>query len=355
MLTKKYNQSLKDRNTFMMDVECKCLIEYDSIMDLTDIDFEDLPLPIKHIGGGSNILFTDDFKGTLLHSTANDIYVLPKTDDLYSQSPKETVIVSASAGVKTDDLCKWASENELWGIENLSHIPGEVGGAVVQNIGAYGVELSDIVIQVYCYDIIEEEFTHFDKEECGFAYRSSVFKQEGFRDRYIITNVIFALSENSEPNLEYGKLEEIIRKQLPDKTKPSPSMVREAVIQIRKEKLPEVGRIGSAGSFFRNPIVSEESFDGIVKAALEMGVKETDIPFFKVEGGVKVPAAWLIEQCGWKGKRSGNAGVYEKQALVLTNATGRAMPEEIIRLKDKITDSVRKTFGVSLEAEVEII
>ncbi|MCQ2115904.1 MAG: UDP-N-acetylmuramate dehydrogenase [Bacteroidales bacterium] len=331
MITKEYSKDLTGKNTFRMQVNCRTFIEYDSVADLFELDFEEMLKPVKHIGGGSNLLFTQDFKGTILHSKVDFIEKLPHDH------------VSVGAGVIFDDFCAWAAQEGLWGPENLSYIPGEVGAAAVQNIGAYGVEVKDIIKTVYAYDIEEEEFVRFDVSECGYGYRESMFKHA--KDRYIITHVVFALSREPKPKLDYSKA----LASLKDDPQLTPGKVRDTVIAIRKEKLPEVSQVGSAGSFFKNPVVSQEVYEAVVKAAAGVEVPHYDAG----EGMVKIPAAWLIEQCGWKGRRSGNAGVWEKQPLVLVNASGRALPEEIIALENKIRASVKQKFGIILDCEVE--
>lgn len=351
MIRKTSDQDLTAYNTFRMRVKCRSFIEYDAVADLLDIDFETLPKPVKHIGGGSNLLFSGDFGGTVLHSAIKFIYELPEggTDD--------EVSVSVGAGVAFDDFCGWAAENGLWGAENLSHIPGETGAAAVQNIGAYGVEAADIIRQVYCYDTEEEEFVHFDVDECGYGYRDSMFKSPGMRDRYIVTNVIFALSRKRRPRLDYGHVRSALGEALGIPAEEvenadglTPELVRNVITGIRKEKLPEVSDIGSAGSFFKNPVVPEDVFSHVREVA-----GETEVPHYVTDNGIKIPAAWLIERCGWKGRVRGNAGVYEKQPLVLVNATGNARPDEIIGLKNEITASVREKFGIGLVPETEII
>lgn len=331
MITKEYSKDLTGKNTFRMQVNCRTFIEYDSVADLFELDFEEMLKPVKHIGGGSNLLFTQDFKGTILHSKVDFIEKLPHDH------------VSVGAGVIFDDFCAWAAQEGLWGPENLSYIPGEVGAAAVQNIGAYGVEVKDIIKTVYAYDIEEEEFVKFDVSECGYGYRESMFKHA--KDRYIITHVVFALSREPKPRLDYSRA----LASLKDDSQLTPGKVRDAVIDIRKEKLPEVSQLGSAGSFFKNPVVPQEVYEAVVKAAAGVEVPHFDA----VEGLVKIPAAWLIEQCGWKGRRSGNAGVWEKQPLVLVNATGMALPEEIVALENKIRASVKQKFGIILDCEVE--
>ena len=331
MIQKTYNCDLSGKNTFGMKVSCRYMLEYDSVADLFDIDFEEIQRPIKHIGAGSNLLFTDDFKGTILHSKVNFI------EDLGDG------LVSVGSGVIFDDFCLWAAQNGYWGPENLSHIPGEVGAAAVQNIGAYGVEFKDIAKTIYCYDIEEEDLIHFDVSECGYAYRDSFFKNAG--GRYIITHVVFSLSKNPCPKLEYGNLKDVlVGKEI------SPQGIRNAVIEIRKAKLPEPSQMGSAGSFFKNPVVEVSDYERVVKVA-ERAVPHYDLP----DGKVKIPAAFLIEQCGWKGRRSGNVAVYEKQPLVIVNYTGKALPEEVIALENKIRVSVREKFGIELMPEVEHI
>lgn len=349
MITKEYSKDLSGCNTFRMKVSCRMFIEYDSVADLLDLDFEDMHKPVKHIGGGSNLLFTDDFKGTVLHSAVRFIEEIGGEGD--------EVLVSAGSGVVFDDLCAWAAERGLWGPENLSHIPGEVGASAVQNIGAYGVEAKDIIRTVYAYDTAEEEFVHFDVSECGYGYRDSMFKSPGLKDRYIITHVIFSFSRTPKPILDYGHIREAV---LARSAEPAPLDVRQTVISIRRAKLPEVSELGSAGSFFKNPVVTPEVYAGVLKVAHDTIGPDAVVPHYDVtaEDGspmVKIPAAWLIEQCGWKGKRSGNAAVYAGQPLVIVNATGMALPEEIITLENKVRVSVRTRFGIELSPEVEHI
>lgn len=339
MISKTYSQDLSGKNTFGMKVSCRCFVEYDSIADLFDLDFEEMLRPIKHIGAGSNILFTDDFKGTILHSKVKFIEVL-------KDGPEE-ILVSIGAGVVFDDFCQWAASEGIWGPENLSHIPGEVGASAVQNIGAYGVEAKDLIRTVYCYDMLEEDLVHFDVSECGYGYRDSMFKSEGLKDRYIITHVVFSLTRKPSPKLGYGHIREAL-----EGRELSPMTIRETITAIRRDKLPEPSEIGSAGSFFKNPVVSREVYEHVV----DIVGPEIKVPHFELEGGlVKLPAAFLIEQCGWKGRRSGNAGVYERQPLVIVNATGLALPEEIVALERKVMASVKQKFGVELHPEVEHI
>ena len=334
-------------NTFGMKVKTRCFMEYDSVADLVDIEFKELARPVLHIGGGSNLLFTDDFKGTVLHSKINFIEILEECHR------DHVVLVSVGAGVVFDDFCEWAARKGLWGVENLSYIPGEVGASAVQNIGAYGVEVKDIIKTVCCYDTIEEEFAKFDVSECGYGYRDSIFKSPEIKGRYIVTHVVFALSCDPQPKLEYGHLKEAVDSAAQSLTH---DLIRRVIIKIRKEKLPEPSVMGSAGSFFKNPIVSLEHFQRIESAAKAEHGPDCKVPHYDLpDEMVKIPAAWMIEQCGWKGRRSGGAAVYEKQPLVIVNYTGEAFPEEITGLERRIIASVKQKFGVDLHPEVEHI
>ena len=344
MVKTEYYKDLTKMNTFGMKVKARCFIEYDSVADLVDIEFEELARPVLHIGGGSNLLFTDDFKGTVLHSKIDFIEILDE--------PSNEVMVSVGAGVVFDDFCAWAAKERLWGVENLSYIPGEVGASAVQNIGAYGVEVKDVIRRVYCYDTVEEEFVNFSVEECGYGYRDSIFKDPEVKGRYIVTHVVFALSRVPQPKLEYGHLKDAFAEVASSSL--TPDLIRKTIIKIRKEKLPEPSVKGSAGSFFKNPVISKADFQRIeASAKAELGA-DYKVPHYDLpDGTVKVPAAWMIEQCGWKGKRSGGAAVWDKQPLVIVNHTGEAYPEEIVGLEKRIIASVRTKFGVELSPEVE--
>ena len=380
MVKTEYYKDLTKMNTFGMKVKARCFIEYDSVADLVDIEFEELARPVLHIGGGSNLLFTDDFKGTVLHSKIDFIEILDKCHSIPEApafagsvtpypgvgkcllhtngtlsadfKPSNEVMVSVGAGVVFDDFCAWAAKEGLWGVENLSYIPGEVGASAVQNIGAYGVEVKDVIRRVYCYDTVEEEFVNFSVEECGYGYRDSIFKDPEVKGRYIVTHVVFALSRVPQPKLEYGHLKDAFAEVASSSL--TPDLIRKTIIKIRKEKLPEPSVKGSAGSFFKNPVISKADFQRIeASAKAELGA-DYKVPHYDLpDGTVKVPAAWMIEQCGWKGKRSGGAAVWDKQPLVIVNHTGEAYPEEIVGLEKRIIASVRTKFGVELSPEVE--
>ena len=375
MIKTEYYKDLTKMNTFGMKVKARCFMEYDSVADLVDIEFSELARPVLHIGGGSNLLFTDDFKGTVLHSKIDFIEVLyDREKGDFSNHPSHgrpgQVLVSVGAGVVFDDFCQWAAQQGLWGVENLSYIPGEVGASAVQNIGAYGVEVKDVIHTVYCYDTVEEEFVSFPVQECGYGYRDSIFKDPQIKGRYIVTHVVFALSSEPQPRLEYGHLAAAVAEAISDSGDPllTPSLIRKVIIRIRKEKLPEPSVMGSAGSFFKNPVIPMEQFVRIVAAAKAEHGDDYKVPHYIVDADfqchcekrsdaaismVKVPAAWMIEQCGWKGRRSGGAAVYDKQPLVIVNYTGEAYPEEIISLERRIIESVKAKFGVELHPEVE--
>ena len=376
MINTTYYQDLTKMNTFGMKVKARCFIEYDSVADLVDIEFGELARPVLHIGGGSNLLFTDDFKGTILHSKINFIEILDdchfdRASDCHFDRAERVeksvgpVLVSVGAGVVFDDFCDWAAKEGLWGVENLSYIPGEVGASAVQNIGAYGVEVKDVIKTVYCYDTIDEEFVNFDVEDLEYGYRDSAFKDPEIKGRYIVTHVVFALSRTPQPRLDYGHLRDAViaasarhceEGQSPDVAIFTPALIRKTIIKIRKDKLPEPSVMGSAGSFFKNPVISAEHFARIEAAAKAEQGADYQVPHYDLpDGTVKVPAAWMIEQCGWKGKRSGGAAVYDKQPLVIVNYTGDAYPEEIIGLERRIIASVKSKFDIILHPEVEHI
>lgn len=337
MIKRIENFDLTAQNTFRMKVSCALYLEYDSAADLKEIDFAGLPQPVVSIGEGSNILFTKDFEGTILRSKINYIK--------YFDVGADTVPLAVGAGVKWDDLVLKTCQDGLWGMENLSLIPGTVGAAAVQNIGAYGVEVKDIIAGVTCFDIEKKEKTAFKVEECRYGYRDSIFKTEGFKSRYIVTGVLFRLSRKALPKIEYGALRSVFA----DHTPEVPMQVRDAVIKIRDAKLPSPDKIGSAGSFFKNPIVAPAEFARICEGY------ET-VPHYLMPGGfVKVPAAWLIEQCALKGKVLGGAAVYEKQPLVIVNNSGEASAGDILALEKHIIERVKERFGVELHPEVEHI
>ena len=287
------------------------------------------------LGGGSNILFTEDFHGTIIH---------PEMEGIAMEGKKGAdIIISAGAGVLWDKLVESTVKNGLGGLENLSLIPGRVGAVAVQNIGAYGCEVKDVIEKVRAISLADGTIREFTASECKFGYRDSVFKNE-LKGRYLITKILFRLSTRPKLCLEYGSL----RDELSKMGSTSLDNIRKIVISTRQAKLPDTDQIGNAGSFFKNPVVSEEVLKNIQKNYPKMPVFRDRL------GGVKIPAGWLIEQCGWKGKRIGDAGVHEKQALVIVNH-GNATGRELFDLSEKVRKSVGDTFGIDLEREVEVI
>ena len=320
------NYDLSNQNTFRMKVKAALYIEYDNVEELQSLDLKALPQPVFHMGAGSNLLFTKDFPGTILHSNIKFIK--------YVDMGLDEVLLTVGSGVVFDDLIANVAGNGLWGMENLSLIPGEVGASAVQNIGAYGVEAKDVISGVVCLDTKDWTKTVFKVGECAYGYRDSRFKHE--RGRYIITSVLFRVTRKYSPKLDYGGVRAALEGR--DLQALTPMDVRDAIIGIRNAKLPDPAQIGSAGSFFKNPVISREHFERI--AAAECPPSATGkgpVPHYDLpDGTVKVPAAWLIDQCGFRGKVLGGAQVYEKQPLVIVNASGSASPEDVLALENQI-------------------
>ncbi len=331
------NYDLRAHNTFGLSVKAKHFVTYDTVDELTHVlaSTRGNAERILHIGAGSNLLLTKDFDGTILHSGIKFIECVSRTD--------KEIIIRAGAGVEWDHFCAMMAQRNYYGSENLSHIPGEVGAAAVQNIGAYGVEVESIIRQVETIEIATGKPRVMNVEQCRYGYRDSIFKNE-LQGQLIVTAVVFALSTVPKADLHYGQLQALQSA----KEVPSAQTIRDAVIAIRKSKLPDPSELGSAGSFFKNPVVSIEFFN-----ALALSYKQ--IPHYATgDNKVKIPAAWLIEQCGLKGKTHGGAAVYEKQPLVIVN-TGRATPTDIIELAHTIQQSVYEKFKIKIQPEVNYI
>ncbi len=329
------NYSLLRHNTFGMNVRAKRFFEYNSVQELQEL-LKTIPAdePILHIGGGSNLLFTGDYEGTVIHSTIKDISITDETDD--------SILVRVGSGVVWDDFVAYCCEHNWGGVENLSLIPGEVGASAVQNIGAYGSEAKDTIVLVEAVELRSGQQRVLGNAECNYAYRQSIFKQE-LKNKYAITYVTYKLSKKPTLKLDYGNIHTMLQ----DKENVNIGDVRQAIIDIRNAKLPDPSVQGNAGSFFMNPVVSREKFLSIQKDYPQM-------PFYEVEDGVKIPAGWMIEQCGWKGRALGRAGVHDKQALVLVNLGG-ATSNEIIALSDAVCKSVKDKFGIDIHPEVNFI
>lgn len=332
----KQNYSLEMHNTFHLPVKTRWFLEYDNEHDIvTALSDEYFMECVKmHIGAGSNLLFLNDYNGIVLHSRIRDLAVVREDD--------EHVYVRVGSGLIWDDFVRYAVSNGLGGVENLSDIPGEVGAAAIQNIGAYGAEIKDVVETVEAYHIPTLEKRVFSNADCRYAYRSSIFKTE-YDNQYIVAYVTMRLDKKPCFSLAYGNLEaELARYPEIDL-----ASVREAVRAVRSRKLPDPAVMGNAGSFFMNPVIDKTQFE-------ELKTRYPDMPFYETGGRFKIPAAWLIEQCGFKGKAYGCAGVYEKQALVLVNLGG-ADGSEIALLADRIMETVAARFGVELKPEVKYI
>lgn len=332
------NVSLKKYNTFGLNVRADRLVTFRHEENAIHFFEQKKGEPEKCfiIGSGSNLLFTNDFHGTLIH---------PEMDEISHEGTENSdVIISSGAGVQWDKLVESTVSKGLGGLENLSYIPGLVGAAPVQNIGAYGAEVRDTIEKVRAISIEDGSIKEFSREECRFGYRDSIFKRE-LKGRYLITKVFFRLSSKPQLRLEYGSLKDdaAVRK-----GSTSLANVRKTVIETRKSKLPDPAIVGNAGSFFKNPVV-EVAFGEKLKS------KYPQMPVFRdATGKSKLAAGWLIEQCGWKGKRIGDAGIHEKQALVIVNH-GSATGKELFDLSELVRKSVNDKFGILLEREVEVI
>ena len=329
------SKSLKEYNSFGIDVKARNFIPVISEDELKQAVQRSYASEMFILGGGSNMLLTKDVEKTVIHVNLKGIELL--------ESEYDSVLVRAKAGENWHRFVLWCLENDFGGLENLSLIPGNVGSAPIQNIGAYGVELKDTFVSCEAMNRQSLEIRTFSKDECQFGYRNSVFKNE-LKNQFIITSVTFRLSKNKHQlHTEYGA----VQSELAGIENPSIRDVSNAVIKIRQEKLPDPKEIGNSGSFFKNPIISFEQFEQIKK-------QHPEIPFYPSgEEKVKIPAGWLIEKAGFKGYRKGDAGVHKKQALVLVNY-GNATGMEILELAEKIRSTIVSEFGVSLEFEVNV-
>lgn len=333
-----YNCSLLPYNTFGMDVKASRFVEYASVEELRGLWNAEREAVARalHIGGGSNLLFASDYEGLILHSAIKGYTVVKETE--------EEVEVRVGAGEVWDDFVAYTVANGWYGAENLSLIPGEVGASAVQNIGAYGVEAKDLIVSVDTFGLETGEERRFMQEECRYAYRESIFKQE-LKGKYAVTFVTYRLKKHPVFHLEYGNIRAELEKQ---GCQVDLENVRRIIIAIRQAKLPDPKVLGNAGSFFMNPVVPKMQFEALL-------AQYSDMPHYPVDDAhVKIPAGWMIDRCGWKGKRVGHAGVHEKQALVLVNCGG-ATGKEVMHLAEEIVASVRERFGVTIRPEVNYI
>lgn len=331
------NFSLHHHNTFGLDVRCAHFAEYWDESELFILLLQiDRKQKLFHLGEGSNVLFKDNFQGTILHSAIKGTEVL-----LHGKSE---VLLRVGSGEHWDDFVAQCVAHGFYGLENLSLIPGEVGAAAVQNIGAYGSEVSLFIEEVEVIDLITGEKKCIKKEDCAYAYRYSNFKG-AWKGRYAVTYVVFRLSTIFKPCLDYIAIQRELKAR--NIVKISAGELRDLIIEIRKSKLPDPKELGNAGSFFMNPIVNKEVY-------LDLKEKYPDMPHYDVDGGVKIPAGWLIQQAGWKGKKMGPAAVYNKQALILVNC-GEATGKDIINLADAVCGDVKQIFGIEIRPEVNYI
>lgn len=337
-MTLQENISLKKFNTFGIDVKAEYFAEVSEVNELLELlnSSEIKNQPSLFLGGGSNILFTADFKGVVIKLAIPGIEIIDED--------RSTILVEAGAGVVWHDLVQFCVNKNFGGIENLSLIPGTAGAAPIQNIGAYGQEIKDIFESLSGYYLQDGAAGNFYKDNCRFGYRDSIFKRE-LKGKFIITKIRLRLSKDPVLNLSYGQVKQEVEKlNLKELTVKDVSRI---ICSIRKSKLPDPSIDGNAGSFFKNPEISFEKFSGLQK-------EFPDIPGYTHAKSVKLAAGWLIEKCGWKGKRVGNSGSHSKQALVLVNYGG-ASGKEVLQLAGEIKSSVYKKFGIMLEEEVNII
>ena len=333
------NVPLKRFNTFGLEYIADCMIHIKTEKEATALFNGTVAWekPLLILGSGSNVLFTSNFEGTILYPELKGI----KIEDYEPVSGN--VIVSAGAGIIWDDFVEWSVNKGYGGVENLSLIPGKVGATPVQNIGAYGVEVKDLILKVKTISTNDGSIRIFNNQECDFGYRNSTFKKSN-KNKYLVTRVFYRLTINPLLNLSYGTLKEEVNKL----GTPTLKNVRQSVINIRRRKLPDPEIIGNAGSFFKNPVVPDSVASHLKKQYPEMPVYNDQ------EGYIKLASGWLIDRCGWKGKRIGDTGVHEKQALVLLNY-GKATGKEIYDLSEEIRKTVYEKFSVDLEREVEVV
>ncbi|MBF9221402.1 UDP-N-acetylmuramate dehydrogenase [Hymenobacter ruricola] len=339
------NVSLRPYNTFGLDVRARYFARFASADELRELlKRPEVQAADKLIlGGGSNLLFTQDFPGVVLKNEIRGLEIAGEDGE------SQTALVRAGAGESWHGLVEYALDQQLSGIENLSLIPGTVGAAPLQNIGAYGAELRDTFDHLEALEISTGHLRVFTAGECGFGYRESVFKNT-LKNQFVVTAVVLRLHRQTRPNVRYGAIAETLA-ELGIEGEPTPQDVSRAVVHIRRSKLPDPAEIGNAGSFFKNPEVSQAKFD-------QLKSQYPDLPGYPVPGGVKVPAGWLIERAGWKGLRrgagAGTHGVHARQALVLVNHGG-ATGSEVRQLAEEIIASVRQQFAVELHPEVNIL
>jgi UDP-N-acetylmuramate dehydrogenase len=335
------NYPLKKYNTFGIAAVAKYFATFSSTGELEEVLKNKKNISLKMIlGGGSNVLFTKDFNGLILKNEIQGIKMIHEDDKYY--------YLKAGAGVRWHEFVMHCVNNNFGGVENLSLIPGNAGASPMQNIGAYGVEIKDVFFEMEAFHLEEKRIQKFSAADCEFGYRDSAFKKK-HKDQFAILNVTFRLNKNSLFHVSYGAIEDELKKMKVENL--SIKAISDAVINIRTSKLPDPEIIGNAGSFFKNPVIGTHELQKLLEL---LQSSEKEISHYKIDPeSYKIPAGWLIEQCGWKGYRHGDAGCYNKQALVLVNY-GNATGKEIYNLSEEIKISVKEKFGINLEREVTI-
>ena len=334
--------SLLAHNTFGIDARCSRFLEYESDDEAVQVAaiLRQTQQPFIIIGGGSNLLLTKDFDGIVVRSGIKGITRQPLTIN-----PEPLTLITCSSGEVFDDVVAYCIDHGLYGMENLSLIPGDVGASAVQNIGAYGVEAKDFIRTIRAVEIATGNICVIDRADCDYAYRQSRFKH-AWKNQYLILSVDYALSPVFEPRLDYGNIRSELQQQ--GISEPTARQLRDVIISIRNAKLPDPKVMGNAGSFFMNPIVPRAKYD-------ELAAQYQGMPHYDVDADhVKIPAGWMIDQCGWKGRSLGRAGVHDRQALVLVNRGG-ATGSEIVALCEAIRNDVRTRFGIDIHPEVNIV
>lgn len=334
--------SLLEHNTFGIEARCRRFLEFDSVEEAVRMvhSLSGADEPLLVIGGGSNLLLTQDYQGTVLHSAIKGVEATHDPDG-------EHVYLRCGSGEVFDEVVSYAVSHGYHGLENLSAIPGEVGASAVQNIGAYGVEAKDVLHEIEAVEIATGKLVAFRQEECDYAYRKSKFKT-AWKGRFLITYVTYRLSRDFRPRLDYGNIRGALQAQAIEQ--PTARQLRKTICAIRASKLPDPKVLGNAGSFFVNPVVDEAKWRSLSE-------RYPGMPYYVVsgeKGEYKIPAGWMIEQCGWKGKSLGPAGVHDKQALVLVNKGG-ATGKDVLQLCERIRNDVRRRFGVEIYPEVNIL
>jgi UDP-N-acetylmuramate dehydrogenase len=336
MMRLEKDYSLLSHNTFGIDAKCRGFMEYSSVAEACQVA-RLLKEPFLIIGGGSNLLLTRNYEGTVVRSAIRGIEEVGRSND--------SVLVRVGSGEEWDAVVAQFVDKGWYGAENLSLIPGDVGASAVQNIGAYGTEVCNLIASVEAVRISDGEIVTIAAADCQYGYRQSRFKKE-WKNKYLITHVTYRLSLSFTPNLEYGNIQTVLAQR--GISKPTADELRDAIISIRREKLPDPHEQGNAGSFFMNPIVNRKKFEDLLRQYPSM-------PHYSVDDDhEKIPAGWMIDQCGWKGKTMGRAGVHDKQALVLVNRGG-ATGQEIVTLCNAIRHDVLDQFGIEIQPEVNIV